>query len=266
MIKKASTFLLLLVMVLGFQTNLANAAMSWQPQTSGITTETIESISFATKDIGLACTYTNSPTITGILKRTTDGGATWEDAGTGPTYEYSAIQGCDVSTYYNPSDGKVYAAASFSINYAIYSGIYRYTEDLVNQSGEWLTTNTGDGMYVINAIKQINDTDVFTVGSASGSSVIAKNRSKLTNSDSLYETLLEIDCTDATHCWSISSSSVLNTNDGLSFTGGIISGLTETVNGIDMVNSSLGYLVGDAGTVYKCNSNNCATENDWSSL
>lgn len=267
MIKKASTFLLLLVMVLGFQTNLANAAMSWQPQTSGITTETIESISFATKDIGLACAYVNAPSVYGILKRTTDGGTTWEDAGTAPTYADGTISDCKVSTYYNSSDGKVYAAVNFHNSYASYYGEYYTTNDLVNVV-DWTLHETGMDMHQIIGIKQIDSDNVYTSGSTTGmtTSAIFLNTTMLGNTDSLSGTLTDIDCTDSTHCWSIVSTTIAYTSDGLGFTGGAISGLTETLNGIDMVNSSLGYLVGDAGTVYKCNSNNCATENDWSSV
>ncbi len=263
MFKKASIMASVLLLSFVLITNNSLAALSWETQVSG-TTHELKSISIATNSIGLAGGY-NSLTGESVLIRTTDAGTTWENAGTTISFGAGIYETMDVSTYFSSSENKVYVAAIFSHSSGGYGHVFK-TNDLANLSGAWTNTNMGFGTYQTSSVKQIDQNNIYTTGSDSGSSVITKNGALLTNTDALTIKLVDIDCTDENHCWAIGSGAVAITSNGSTFDSGYISGLPIVISGIDMVNSSLGYIVGNSGTIYKCSSNNCASESDWSQM
>ncbi len=245
------------------QGNITKAAWPWEVQISGVT-DPLTSVSFATDSIGLVGGYDGGEACTSILKRTSDMGTTWEDAGTVPTFSCGMLDDADVSTYLHPN-GQVYAAAVFNASMGGW-GHYFSTDDLEGISGIWDDTDTG-GTHHVHGVKQVDTTTIYQVGSEGGMSVIMKNSTSLTNTDALAATLYDIDCTAENTCWAVGGGgNIAYTGNGTSFTGGIPTGVTAQLNGVDMVSSALGYAVGESGSVLKCSTDNCVDEGDWVDL
>lgn len=264
--KKYFAVLALVLCLVLLNANFAFAG-TWSSQTSG-STDPLTSISFATSSIGLAGGYNGASTLA-ILKMTTDGGSNWVDAGTAPTLTIS-VSDSDVSTYYDSSSGNVYAVSVFDSFSA--RGKYYTVNDLENVS-TWTEITVGSGFgYAIKNVKQVDSSTIYTIGTNTGNVAMAKNTTLLTNTSGLTGNFYGIDCTDANTCWAVGIDSfnnglAANTTNGSSYTGGSITGGTGiTFTGIDMVSSTVGYAVGNSGSIFKCSANNCASASDWTDL